>query len=143
MNLNFCQKTYYLSCRYEYKELKKEIEEFINTRLNNNSFLTEKNVKNNENYQTSQVDPAKEGIISKNFEIIIKTAFFFLNLMGLAILNHISKLPKGNKKDYILPFAFVISIIKKNLAKKKFTKHFEIIIINTFKFTSLLLHDNW
>ena len=60
MNLNFCQKIYYLSCRYEYKELKKEIEEFINTRLNNNSFPTEKNVKNNENYQTSQVDPAKE-----------------------------------------------------------------------------------
>ena len=96
--LNFCQKIYYLSCRYEYKELKKEIEEFINTRLNNNSFPTEKNVKNNENYQTSQVDQAKEGIISKNFEIIINTAFFFLNLMGLAILNHISNYLKATKK---------------------------------------------
>ena len=99
------QKFYYLSTKYEYEELRQEIEDFINTRPDVQSVLNDFIDKKYE------IESEKEELISKNLDIGIKTGL--LNQLPLEIIIRILNSPKRNIKDHHLLFAFVISMFKK------------------------------
>lgn len=101
------EKLYYLSCKYEYEELRKEIENFINTRPDICSLFNQ--ISEKENSQL-QFDEQKEELIAKNLDISIKTGF--LRKIPLEILNRILNSPYRKIKDHHLLFSFVISTMK-------------------------------
>lgn len=103
-------KFYYLSCKYEYEELKKEIENFIDTRPDVQFVLNQFIEKNFE------IEPEKEELIAKNIDIAIKTGI--LNQIPLEIIIRILNSPKKVVKDHHLMFKFVISLLK-NFSKSE------------------------
>lgn len=108
------EKIYYLSCKYEYQELKDEIEKFINTRPDIQNVISQII---NANDDSEKVDSIKEELISKNLDISIKTGL--LNQIPLNSLVRILNSPKRVIKDHHLLFTFVVSMIKKYSSNEK------------------------
>ena len=101
------EKFYYLSCKYEYEALRKEIEHFIATRPDIHSILDQMKEKCE---QTYQIESDKEELIAKNLDFSIKTGL--LNKIPLEILNRILNSPYSQINDHHLLFSFVTSLIK-------------------------------
>lgn len=101
------EKILYLSEKYEYEELLKEIKNHINRRPDIHILL--KQITQSPN-QITQIESDKEELVAKNLDFCIKTGL--LNKIPVEILNRILNSPYRQIIDHHLLFSFVISKIK-------------------------------
>ena len=104
------QQYYYLSNKYEYTEMKKQIELFIEERPDVISIVKEISIRPNNQ---------KEEIVSKNLDIAIKSGI--LDNVDLDIIIRIVNSPKRVIKDHHLLFNFIVNLIQ-NSAKNETKK---------------------
>lgn len=120
----------YLSRKYEYEELQREIEDFIKERPDICSLVDDlTTTKNDDSDLQSSENEIKEEIIAKNLDISIKNKI--LHKLPIQTINRILNSPKKVIKDHKLLFSFVIETIKKNLneSNDKNTEDLENILI--------------
>lgn len=103
----------YLSQKYEYNDLRREIEEFIGNRPDVKSTINDLVF----SQKVDSIDYAKETIIAKNLDISIKSGL--LNKLPIEILVRILTSPNRQIKDHHLLLSFIISVIKDQINEHK------------------------
>lgn len=123
---NNYQDYYYLWPKYEYKELKNQIDKFIKERPDITAIIDDLSnpSKNDDNINSNSlieksINAEKEELIAKNIDIAIQNGN--LNRLPLQILNRILNSPKIGLNDHHLLFSFVINMIKSK-SKEKLSK---------------------
>ncbi|KAK8865042.1 hypothetical protein M9Y10_010572 [Tritrichomonas musculus] len=102
---------YYLSCKYKFPELKKEIKDFIKIRPDIETIIKHLSQSGNSKPKTAdQPDFLTEEIIAKNLDFSISSGL--LNKAPINILLRILNSPKREIKNDKLFFQFGITIFK-------------------------------
>lgn len=103
---------YYLSCKYEYNELRDEIEEFIQKNLNDSVVhdLIQQSNDPLKNEQYPILNPLKEELIAKNLDYSIKSGL--LKKLSIQIINRVLNSPKRVIKNHHLLFSFIIDLLR-------------------------------
>lgn len=101
---------YYLSKKYEYEELKEQIEQFLSNRPDVTKILDD--ISKQTDLVNFSIEPIIADLISKNIDISIKSGL--LAKLPLKILNQILNSPKRKIDDHHLLFLFVMNILKES-----------------------------